>query len=37
MSAQVVTYQVDDTIKVTFEVEPTEGFRPASTGQVVGR
>jgi hypothetical protein len=30
-------YQVDDSTKVMFEVEPTEGFRPAGAGQIAGR
>jgi hypothetical protein len=37
MTTQIVTYQVDDSTKVMFEVEPTEGFRPAGAGQVAGR
>jgi hypothetical protein len=37
VSSYVVTYQVDDTTQVRFEVEPEVGFRPASPGQVLGR
>lgn len=37
MPNQVATYRVDDSTTVMFEVEPTEGFRPAGAGQVVGR
>jgi hypothetical protein len=37
MPTQVVTYQLDDSTKVMFEVEPTEGFRPAGANQIAGR
>lgn len=37
MSTQIVTYRVDDSTSVMFEVEPPEGFRPAAPGQVLGR
>ena len=37
MTTHIVTYQVDDSTKVMFEVEPTEGFRPAGAGQIAGR
>ena len=37
MATQVVTYQIDDSTKVRFEVEPVEGFRPAGAGQIAGR
>jgi hypothetical protein len=37
MSSQVVTYRVDDGTTVMLEVEPTDGFRPASPGEVIGR
>ena len=37
MTTQVVTYQLDDSTTVRFEVEPVEGFRPAGAGQVAGR
>ena len=37
MSSQVVTYRVDDATTVRMEIEPTEGFQPASPGEVAGR
>ena len=37
MSSQVVTYQVDDSTTASFEIEPPEGFRPASPGHVAGK
>lgn len=37
VTTQVVTYQLDDSTKVRFEVEPTGGFVPAGAGQVAGR
>lgn len=37
MNTQVVTYQLDDSTKVRFEVEPVDGFRPAGAGQIAGR
>jgi Trypsin-co-occurring domain 1 len=38
MSAQVVTYSVDDSTSVSFEIEPPPGFRPVGgTKEVVGR
>lgn len=37
VTTQVVTYQLDDSTKVRFEVEPVEGFRPAGAGQIAGR
>jgi hypothetical protein len=37
VATQIVTYQLDDSTKVRFEVEPVEGFRPASAGQIAGR
>lgn len=37
MSTQVVTYALDDATSVSFEIEPTGGFRPASAGEVIGR
>ena len=33
----IVTYEVDDSTKVKFEIEPGDGFRPAGPGQVLGR
>ena len=35
--AQVVTYRVDDATTVKFEIEPSEGFRPAGPEEVLGR
>jgi hypothetical protein len=37
MSTQVVTYRVDNATTVRFEIEPSEGFRPASPDEVLGR
>jgi len=37
MSSQVVTYQVDDSTTVKFEIDPTAGFRPAGPNEVAGR
>jgi hypothetical protein len=37
MSSQIVTYRVDDGTAVMLEIEPTEGFRPAGVGEVLGR
>lgn len=37
MPTPVVTYEVDDSTKVMFEVEPTDGFGPAGVGQIAGR
>ncbi|MGO9221581.1 MAG: CU044_2847 family protein [Streptosporangiaceae bacterium] len=37
MSTEVVTYKVDDSTTVMFEIEPTAGFRPAGPDQVLGR
>jgi hypothetical protein len=34
---QIVTYDVDDSTSVQFEIEPAQGFRPAGPGQVLGR
>jgi hypothetical protein len=36
VSSQIVTYQVDESTTVKFEIEPTEGFRPAGPDQVLG-
>jgi hypothetical protein len=36
VSSQVVTYQVDESTTVEFEIEPTDGFRPAGSDQVLG-
>ena len=37
VSAHIVTYQLDDFTRVQFEVEPSEEFRPAAAGGVLGR
>ncbi len=37
MSSQVVTYEVDHSTTVKFEIEPPEGFRPAGPNEVIGR
>lgn len=37
MSSQIVTYRVDDATTVKFEIEPSEGFRPAGPEEVLGR
>jgi phage tail sheath gpL-like len=37
MPSQVATYQLDDSTTVSFEIEPTEGFRPAGPGQIAGK
>ena len=37
MTQQIVTYRVDDSTTAKFEIEPTEGFRPAGPEEVLGR
>ena len=37
MASQVVTYRLDESTLVRFEVEPPEGFRPASPDQIAGQ
>lgn len=37
MASQVVTYRVDDSTLASFEIEPPEGFHPASGGEIAGR
>jgi len=37
MASQVVTYRVDDATTVKFEIEPSEGFRPAGPEEILGR
>lgn len=37
MSSQVVTYALDDSTTVSFEIEPAPGFRPAGSGQALAR
>jgi hypothetical protein len=36
VAPQVVTYRVDESTTVKFEIEPTDGFRPAGPDQVLG-
>jgi Trypsin-co-occurring domain 1 len=36
MSAQVVTYRLDESTLVGFEIEPTDGFAPAGPDQIAG-
>ncbi|WP_283137122.1 CU044_2847 family protein [Rhizohabitans arisaemae] len=38
MPSQVVTYQLDDSTTVQFEIEPPAGYQPASSAEeIVGR
>jgi hypothetical protein len=37
MSSHTVTYAVDDGTPVVFEIEPVEGFVPATPDEFVGR
>jgi hypothetical protein len=37
MSMQIVSYQLDDSTTVQFEVEPPPGFRPAGAEEIAGR
>jgi WD40 repeat protein len=37
MSPHVVTYRMDDATTVKLEIEPTEGFDPAGSGEILGR
>jgi Trypsin-co-occurring domain 1 len=37
MSTQIVSYQLDDSTTVQFEVEPPPGFRPAGAEEIAGR
>ena len=37
MPAQVVTYELDESTLVKFEMEPAGDFRPAGPEQVIGR
>lgn len=34
MTRQVVTYELDDSTTVRFEVEPPPGFQPAGAGEI---
>jgi hypothetical protein len=36
MSSEVVRYRVDSETVAQFEIEPTDGFRPASAGDIAG-
>jgi hypothetical protein len=36
VTPQIVIYQVDESTTVKFEIEPTEGYRPAGSEQVLG-
>jgi hypothetical protein len=37
VSSQIVTYQVDDSTTVKFEIEPPAGFQPAGPEEVLAR
>lgn len=37
MVSQVVSYEVDPQTTVQFEVEPTDGYHPVSSDELVGR
>jgi hypothetical protein len=37
VASQVVTYQLDDSTLVRFEIEPPPGFQPASSAAIAGR
>ena len=37
MSAELVSYQLDDMTTALFEIEPVAGFRPAGAGDIAGR
>src|SRR5580692_8701478 len=37
VSTEVVTYQVDASTTVSFEIEPPPGFRQAGAGEIVGK
>src|SRR5215469_12793792 len=37
MATDIVTYQLDDSTTVRFEVEPPPGFRPAGAEEIAGR
>jgi Trypsin-co-occurring domain 1 len=36
VASQIVTYRVDESTTARFEIDPTEGFRPAGPDQVLG-
>ena len=37
VSVEVATYRVDESTTVKFEIEPSEGFRPAGPEEVLGK
>lgn len=37
VASQVVTYQLDDSTLVRFEIEPPPGFQPAASTTIAGR
>ena len=37
MPSQVVTYRVDESTVVSFEIDPTGGFHPVGAGEIAGR
>jgi hypothetical protein len=37
VSTQVVTYELDESTMVSFEIEPTPGFRPAGANEIAGK
>lgn len=37
MSAELVSYQLDDMTIALFEIEPVVGFQPAGVGDIAGR
>lgn len=37
VATQVVTYQVDESTVVSFEIEPGPGFRPAGGNEIAGK
>jgi hypothetical protein len=37
MTSQIVTYQVDESTTARFEIEPSDGFRPAGPDEIAGQ
>ena len=37
VSTQVVTYQVDESTVISFEIVPPPGFRPAGANEIAGK
>jgi hypothetical protein len=37
MGSQVVTYELDDSTVVRFEIDPPPGFQPAAADKTIGR